>query len=268
MERTIKLTIEYDGSRYHGWQFQKNELSVQEVLSKAIKKITGEDIIPVGAGRTDRGVHALGQVASFTTKSKIPAEKFVPALNTYLPEDVAVISSEEADCSFNARFSSRAKHYRYIILNRPQRSAIWAKKAWHVRDSLNLEAMEEAAGYFLGHHCFRAFCASGHSVKSFDRTIYYSGWRKDGDFLIFDTVGDGYLYNMVRIMVGTMVDIGRGRFDSKIIKEALEQGDRNDLGVTAPPDGLYLVKVFYEPYTGNYDPLSVHFPDISKSIIY
>lgn len=263
MERKIKLTIEYDGSQYHGWQFQKNALSVQEVLSKAIKKITGEEIIPEGAGRTDRGVHALGQVANFTTKTRIPAEKFVPALNTYLPDDVVIVSSEEVDNSFSARFSAKAKHYRYIILNRPQRSAIWSKKSWHVRDRLNFEAMKEAAGYFVGHHCFKAFCASEHSVRSFDRTIYYSGWWKDKDFLIFDTIGDGFLYNMVRIMVGTMVDIGKGRFDAKIIKEALEQGERNDLGVTAPPDGLYLVKVFYEPFTDDYNPLTVNFPNMN-----
>ncbi|NMA65979.1 MAG: tRNA pseudouridine(38-40) synthase TruA, partial [Clostridiaceae bacterium] len=212
MERKIKLTIEYDGSRYHGWQYQKNAISVQEILSKAIKKLTGEDIIPEGAGRTDQGVHALGQVAHFITKSKIPAEKFVPALNSYLPEDVVIISSEQVKDSFHSRFSARAKHYRYIILNRPQRSAVWAKKSWYVRGKLDLNAMREAAGYFIGHHCFKAFCASGFSVKTFDRTIYYSEWRKDGDFLIFDTIGDGFLYNMVRIMVGTMIDIGRGRF--------------------------------------------------------
>ncbi|NLM73529.1 MAG: tRNA pseudouridine(38-40) synthase TruA [Clostridiaceae bacterium] len=246
MERKIKLTIEYDGSRYHGWQFQKNAVSVQEVLSKAIKKLTGEDIIPDGAGRTDQGVHAFGQVASFITTSKVPAEKFTPALNTYLPEDVVIISSEEADMNFHPQFSAKGKHYRYIILNRPQRSAIWAKKSWHVRGNLDFEAMEEAAGYFIGHHCFRAFCASGFSVKTFDRTIYYSGWHREGDLLIFDTVGDGFLYNMVRIMVGSMVDIGRGRFKPEVIKEAIETGDRNSLGVTAPPDGLYLVKVFYD----------------------
>ncbi len=246
MERRIKLTIEYDGSRYHGWQFQKNAVSVQEVLSQAIKKLTGEDVIPAGAGRTDQGVHACGQVASFTTSSKIPAAKFTPALNTFLPEDVVIISSEEVDDNFHPQFSAKGKHYRYIVLNRPQRSAIWAKKSWHVRGDLDFEAMQEAAGYFIGHHYFRAFCASGFSVKTFDRTIFYSKWHKEGNLLTFDTVGDGFLYNMVRIMVGTMVDIGKGRLKPEVIKEAIQTGERNSLGVTAPPDGLYLVKVFYD----------------------
>ena len=180
--RKIKLVIEYDGSGYHGWQYQKNAISVQEVLSKAIKKLTGEDIIPDGAGRTDAGVHAYGQVASFITSSSIPAEKFTPALNTYLPDNISIIASEEADENFHARFSAKGKHYRYIIINRPQKSAIWASKAWHVRETLDFEAMNKAAGFFIGHKCFRAFCASGHSAKTFDRTVFYSQWHRDGEF--------------------------------------------------------------------------------------
>jgi tRNA pseudouridine38-40 synthase len=243
--RKIKLVIEYDGSGYHGWQYQKNAISVQEVLSKAIKKLTGEDIIPDGAGRTDAGVHAYGQVASFITSSSIPAEKFTPALNTYLPDNISIIASEEADENFHARFSAKGKHYRYIIINRPQKSAIWASKAWHVRETLDFEAMKKAAGFFIGHKCFRAFCASGHSAKTFDRTVFYSQWHRDGEFLVYDTKGDGFLYNMVRIMVGTMVDIGKGRYKPEIIEEAIRNQQRNSIGVTAPPSGLYLMEVFY-----------------------
>ncbi|NLP00535.1 MAG: tRNA pseudouridine(38-40) synthase TruA [Clostridiaceae bacterium] len=243
--RKIKLVIEYDGSGYHGWQYQKNAISVQEVLSKAIKKLTGEDIIPDGAGRTDAGVHAYGQVASFITSSSIPAEKFTPALNTYLPDNISIIASEEADENFHARFSAKGKHYRYIIINRPQKSAIWASKAWHVRETLDFEAMNKAAGFFIGHKCFRAFCASGHSAKTFDRTVFYSQWHRDGEFLVYDTKGDGFLYNMVRIMVGTMVDIGKGRYKPEIIEEAIRNQQRNSIGVTAPPSGLYLMEVFY-----------------------
>jgi tRNA pseudouridine38-40 synthase len=245
MTRNIKLTIEYDGSRYHGWQYQDNAISVQEVLSKAIKKLTGEDVIPDGAGRTDGGVHAYGQVASFRTDSSIPAEKFTPALNSFLPDDISVRASEEVDEGFHARFSAKGKHYRYMILNSPQRSALWAKRAWQIREGLDLAAMEEASHFFLGHHSFRAFCAAGHSVKTFDRTIYTSKWTTKGDLLIFDTEGDGYLYNMVRIMVGTMADIGKGRFKPEVIKHAIESGERNSIGITAPPDGLYLVEVYY-----------------------
>lgn len=243
--RKIKLIIEYDGSGYHGWQYQKNALSVQEVLSKSIKKLTGEDVVPDGAGRTDRGVHAYGQVASFYTASNIPAEKFTPALNTFLPDDISIMSSEEVSEGFHARFSAKGKHYRYIIINRPQKTALWSQRAWHIREDLDINAMNEAAQLFLGHHCFKAFCASGHSVKTFDRTISQSEWRKDGELFVFDTKGDGFLYNMVRIMVGTMADIGKGRLKPDIISEAIKSGNRNLIGITAPPGGLYLMEVYY-----------------------
>jgi tRNA pseudouridine38-40 synthase len=243
--RKIKLVIEYDGSSYHGWQYQKNALSVQEVLSKAIKKLTGEDIIPDGAGRTDAGVHAYGQVASFMTNSSIPSECFAPALNSYLPDNISIIESMEEKNGFHARFSAKGKHYRYIIINRDQKSALWANRAWHVRAPLDFEAMNRAAGLFMGHNSFRAFCAAGHSVKTFDRTILSSQWHREGELLIYDTKGDGFLYNMVRIMVGTMIDIGKGRFEPEIIEKAIKNEQRNLIGVTAPPSGLYLVEVFY-----------------------
>ncbi|HBR02640.1 MAG TPA: tRNA pseudouridine(38-40) synthase TruA, partial [Ruminiclostridium sp.] len=235
--QNIKLTIEYDGSDYHGWQYQDNALSVQEVLAGAIKKLTGEDVIPDGSGRTDAGVHAYGQTASFRTASKIPVGNFTPALNSFLPEGISIIDSEAVNDDFHAQFSAKGKHYRYVILNRPQRSALLAKRAWHVRQVLDFGAMQEAAGFFMGFHSFKAFCASGHSVKTFERTIFKSAWSREGDLLIFDIEGDGFLYNMVRIMVGTMVDIGKGRFGPEIIEGAIESGRRNDIGVTAPPFG-------------------------------
>ncbi len=243
--RNIKLTIEYEGTHYHGWQVQDNAISVQETLSKALKKLTGEEIMPEGSGRTDSGVHAYGQVASFKTQSKIPVEKFPMALNTYLPDDISIKASEIVDEDFHARFSAKGKHYQYRILNNPTRSALWAKRAWNVKVGLNLDAMNEASQYFLGYHSFKAFCAAGHSVKSFERTIFHSEWTRDGDFLIFNTKGDGFLYNMVRIMVGSMVDIGKGRFSPVIIKEAIENESRSSVGVTAPPWGLYLMEVYY-----------------------
>ena len=243
--RTIKLTVEYDGSKYHGWQYQDNAVSVQEVLSKAISKLTGENIMPEGAGRTDAGVHAYGQVASFRTNSTIPTEKFTPALNSFLPEDISITSSQCVEDGFHARFSACGKHYRYMILNKTQRSALWNKRAWHVRENLDINAMQEAADYFVGHHSFKAFCAAGHNVKTYDRTIFNSEWHKEGDALIFDTRGDGYLYNMVLIMVGTMVDIGRNRLNPSVIRSAIDSGERNSLGITAPPFGLYLVEVYY-----------------------
>lgn len=243
--RNIKLVLEYDGSKYHGWQFQANAWSVQQELAMAIKKLTGESVMPEGAGRTDAGVHALGQVASFKTQSSIPAEKFAPALNTILSPGVCVIRSEEAEPDFHPRFSARGKHYRYLILNRQQRSPLWENRAWHVRDALNLEAMEMAAQYLKGTHYFRAFCASGHQNRTFERTITHSSWTFQDGILRYDTMGNGFLYNMVRIMTGAMVDIGRGRYPPEIILEAFKTGDRNMLGMTAPAMGLYLVEVFY-----------------------
>ena len=160
-------------------------------------------------------------------------------------DDVSIIKSEEAEYDFHARFSAKGKHYRYIIINRPQKSALLADKAWHVREDLDFDAMKKAADYFIGHQSFKAFCASGHNVKTFDRTIFHSQWHRDGQFLIYDTKGDGFLYNMVRIMVGTMVDIGKGRFSPEVIEEAIRDQQRNSIGVTAPPQGLYLMEVFY-----------------------
>jgi tRNA pseudouridine38-40 synthase len=246
MSKNIMLIIEYDGSNYHGWQMQKNSISVQEVLSKAIKKLTGEDIIPVGAGRTDAGVHALGQVANFKTESGILPHKFAVALNSILPGDITIRESREVNAGFNARFSAKSKHYRYIIFNRQQPSALMFKHAWHVPVPLNIDVMNKAAKYLLGRHTFKAFCASGHSLKSFDRTIFHSEWSKKEDLLVYDIKGDGFLYNMVRIIAGTMVDIGKGSLEPGIITEALKTGNRKILGQTAPPDGLYLMEVYYD----------------------
>lgn len=243
--RNIKLTVEYDGALYHGWQFQTNAVSVQEVLSGAIGRLTGEEVIPEGAGRTDAGVHAYGQVAGFRTDSKIPAEKFTPALNALLPPGIAIVSSVEADEGFHARFSAKGKHYRYLILNRPQRSPLWENRAWLVYDRLDFDAMDKAASYFPGYHNFHAFCASGHQNKSFSRTIRNASLISEDGILKFDVSGDGFLYNMVRIMTGTLVDIGRGRFKPEVVAEAFKSGDRNSLGMTAPAMGLYLVEVFY-----------------------
>ena len=243
--RNIKLTLEYDGALYHGWQFQINALSVQEVLSRAIKNLTGEDIIPDGAGRTDAGVHAYGQVASFKTQFSIPADKFSPALNSLLPAGISIVRSEEMVGDFHARFSAKGKHYRYLILNRVQRSPLWENRVWHIRDKLDFEAMKLASSYLYGQHDFRAFCASGHQIRNFVRNITKSIWEAEDDILKFDVGGDGFLYNMVRIMVGAMVDIGRGRFKPEIIYKAFESGERNTLGITAPAQGLYLVEVYY-----------------------
>lgn len=258
--RPIRLTIAYDGSRWHGWQVQDNAPTVQQAVSDAIFRTTGERVLPHGAGRTDAGVHARGQVALFRTSSRIPAERFRDALNSLLPDSISVLESEEAAADFHPQRSAVAKHYRYQILNRRSRDPFLAGRAWHVPGPIRLDLLQAAANAFLGHHDFHAFCASGHATKTYDRTIHRSEWREEGGLLVFDTVGSGFLYNMVRIMVGTMVDsalCGAKREEGRPaprsgrwilpedIPDVIASGDRAKAGRTAPPDGLYMMRVHY-----------------------
>jgi tRNA pseudouridine38-40 synthase len=244
--RRIKLIIEYDGTGFHGWQIQNNAHTVQEEMEKAILRITGEKIRIAGAGRTDAGVHAFGQVAHFDTLSRIPADRFAAALNSVLPETIAVITSEEVEQDFHARFSATGKTYEYRILNRQIRSPMITKRAWHVREKLDLSAMNAAALCFIGKHDFSAFCSSGHSVLTYERTIFSSEWLSEHDCLIYRVWGNGFLYNMVRIMVGTMVEVGMKKRDATEITKLLIEKDRNKAGITAPPQGLCLMKVHYD----------------------
>lgn len=244
--KRIKLVIEYDGSCFHGWQIQHNVATIQEEVEKAIFRITGEKTSVYGSGRTDAGVHAYGQAAHFDTKSKIPAEKFSEVLNTVLPPSIAVISSEEVCSDFHARFSAVNKTYKYKILNRRFRSPIMEKKAWHIPYPLDIQSMNKAAADFIGFHDFSAFCASGHSVTSFERHIYASEWTVEDGCLVYTVTGNGFLYNMVRIMTGTMVEIGLKKRPVDGILELIENKDRRQAGVTAPPHGLYLWEVNYD----------------------
>lgn len=257
--RRIKLVIEYDGSYFHGWQIQKNLISVQGEIEKAIFRITGEKVSVTGSGRTDAGVHAYGQVAHFDTRSKIPAEKFAEVLNTALPPSVAVVSSAEVSPDFHARFSAIKKTYKYKVLNRPIRSPIMDKRAWHVPMPLDLDRMNRAAAYFEGLHDFTAFCASGNNIKDFVRYIYDSRWTVEGDLLVYTVTGNGFLYNMVRIMTGTMVEVGLNKRPPESIPDILNKKDRRLAGITAPPHGLYLWEVFYdEKYPGGRSFLNEH----------
>lgn len=244
--RRIKLTIEYDGSEFHGWQVQDNAHTVQAEMEDAVFKITGEKVRVTGAGRTDTGVHALGQVAHFDTGSTIPADKFKYALNSVLPASVAVVCSEEADFSFHSRFSATGKTYEYKILNRPIRSPIMEKRAWHMREALDFEALRQASELFTGTHDFSSFCASGRIISDFERSIYLSEWNIQNDLLIYRVTGNGFLYNMVRIMAGTMVEVGMGKRKPESILDILQGKNRVLAGITAPPQGLYLVKVHYD----------------------
>lgn len=244
--KRIKLTIEYDGSKYHGWQVQENAHTVQAEIEEAICRITGERVRISGAGRTDSGVHAFGQVAHFDTSSSIPAERLKNALNAVLPTDVAVTFSEEVDFSFHSRFSAIAKTYEYKILNRQIRAPLLEKRTWHIREAMDFEALRSAAENFLGTNDFSAFCSSGRNVSEFERTIYLSEWIGGNELFIYRVKGNGFLYNMVRIMVGTMVEAGMGKRAPESISGIIAGKNRNLSGITAPPQGLYLVKVHYD----------------------
>lgn len=257
------MIIAYDGYPWHGWQMQDNAPTVQEALGKAIRKLIGEDVVLYGAGRTDAGVHAKGQVVLFRHNSTIPANRFREALNSILPDSIVVLESEAAADDFHPQFSAIGKHYRYLVLNRPTRDPFWENRAWHVPVPLALSDLNTCSKAFVGTHDFRGFCAAGHSVKTFDRTIYHASWHKDGDMLVFDVVGSGFLYNMVRIMVGTMVSsalhMARPERKPAICPEQLPEiiasQDRTRAGETAPPDGLYMQHVIYdsvEGYLGRY----------------
>lgn len=241
----IKLIIEYDGTGYHGWQSQANAVTVQDVIEKAIKNLIGEECSLIGSGRTDTGVHALGQVANFFTKSNIPPEKFSYALNNILPKDIVIRSSEEVPEDFHARYDAKGKKYRYIIYNSKQRSALLRNRAYFVSHPLDINLIEEAADHFIGTHDFAAFRASDSSVKSSVRTISDIWVKREDENIILEVAGNGFLYNMVRIIAGTMVEVGMGRIPANTIPCIIESRDRRKAGRTAPPQGLYLMEVYY-----------------------
>ena len=249
--KNIKLTIEYDGSHYAGWQRQPNAVTVQQKIEEALKKLTGEKIRVTGSGRTDSGVHARGQAANFLTNSSIPPEKFSYALNSLLPRDIRIVCSREVDGSFHARFSATGKRYKYSLIVCPHGTAIGYQYLHHVRVPLDIAAMREAVGYFSGTHDFAAFMAAGSPVRSTVRTIYDARLEWDDPFLYFIVKGDGFLYNMVRIMVGTLIEVGIGKIDPLAIPDILRSRDRRKAGPTAPPQGLSLEEVYYEDPPGS-----------------
>lgn len=247
--KNIKLTIEYDGTHYGGWQKQNNNSTIQEEIQKAISKITNEDINLIGSSRTDAGVHARGMVANFKTESKVPPEKFREAINTKLPDDIGIIKSEEVPLDFHARYDSKGKTYCYTIINRLEKVAISKNYVYHVKDKLDIELMKKSCEYFVGKHDFKAFKTSGSSVKTSIRTIsdlHIETFNSEyGTKIMFYITADGFLYNMVRIIVGTVVDVGRGKIKESIIGDIIKSGDRNKAGHCAPASGLTLLKVYY-----------------------
>jgi len=241
----VKLTIEYDGTNYHGWQEQKNAVTVQQTIKDAIKTLTGEECDLIGSSRTDYGVHALGQVANFHTRSSIPPDRFSYALNRILPDDIVIVKSEKVDDDFHARFMAKGKKYRYLILNTPHRSALYRNRAYHVSHNLDVEEMQKAANVFLGKHDFSAFMATGGSAKTTERTITYVSVIRYGNTIEFEIAGDGFLYNMVRIIAGTLIEVGMGKIKFDDIPDIILSGNRKRAGKTVPAHGLYLVEVYY-----------------------
>ena len=246
--RRIRLVAEYDGTNYVGWQIQPNGVSVQEVIRNAICDLTRENVVLHGSGRTDSGVHAKAQVMHFDTDSRIPAEKFPYALNVALPPDIRILYGDEADGSFHARYDVKRKSYRYTVYNAPHASVFYRNTALHVHQALDFDAMQSAARNVLGEHDFSAFKAVGTDLPSTVRTMYRSEWTRDGMFLYYDVCGSGFMYNMVRILVGTMLEIGKGYIPGDSIRRALESGRRIDAGATAPAHGLCMTRVEYEGF--------------------
>ncbi len=213
--RNIKLTIEYDGKKFNGWQKQPNKLNIQGEIENAIKEITGEEVELIASGRTDAGVHAFGQVANFKTNSDLPIEKFAIAINSKLKKSIVIKQAEQVDDRFHARYNAKQKTYRYIINNSKQGTAIYRDLECHIPIELNIEEMKKAVKYFEGEHDFKTFKASGTSSKSSIRIIYKAEVLKKGDRIFIELTGNGFLYNMVRIISGTLVDVGLRKNKSK-----------------------------------------------------
>jgi tRNA pseudouridine38-40 synthase len=247
MARNIKLVLEYDGTNYHGWQSQQGSgmPTIQDALEEALRKLTKEDIRTVSSGRTDAGVHARGHVANFLTESRIPAEAWAPALNSLLPAGIRVLASEEVTPDFHARFSAKGKQYKYLILARRAPSALRRNHAWHVDRKLNLAAMRRVAGVLVGKHDFSAFRSAGCSAKTPVRTLKALTIKKKGDLVEFTLEADAFLMHMARNIVGTLTEVGLGRFSPDDVRRILRSRDRSAAGRIAPAHGLYLVTVFY-----------------------
>lgn len=244
--RNIKLTIEYDGKDFNGWQKQPDKLNIQGSIESAIKQITGEDVELTASGRTDAGVHAYGQVANFKTESNLPIEKFPIAINTKLKRSIRIIKAEEVDERFHSRLSCKRKTYRYVINNSEFASAIYRNLETNIPQKLNIEKMKEAIKNFEGEHDFKAFKASGTSSKSSVRTIYKAEIKEMPNNRIYiELTGNGFLYNMVRIIAGTLVDVGIEKIKPEDIPNIIKQGKRDLAGKTLPPNGLYLLNVEY-----------------------
>ncbi|ADU26573.1 tRNA pseudouridine(38-40) synthase TruA [Ethanoligenens harbinense] len=244
--RNILLLLRFDGAAYHGWQVQKNGVTVQEVLQNALETVLRHRPPVTGCSRTDAGVHALAYACNFRTEHTIPCQNLVRALNACLPDDIAVFACREVPPDFHARYSAHEKEYVYRILNAPARDPFWRGRALHVPYPLDEAVMDKAARGFLGTHDFAGFRAAGSDVKDTVRTVFHSGVQRDGDLVLFRVRADGFLYNMVRIMVGTLLYTAQDKLQPADILAVIDSRDRTAAGPTAPAHGLYLNRVFYD----------------------
>lgn len=247
--KRVKMIVAYDGTNYKGWQVQPNGVTVEEVLNRKLSELFGEDITVIGASRTDSGVHSLGNVAVFDTETRMPADKISFALNQRLPEDIVVQESKEVPPDWHPRYQKSVKTYEYRILNRTFRMPGRRFDTYFYHHPLDVEKMRRAAAYLVGEHDFKSFCAVNAQVKTTVRTIYGCEVEKDGDIITIRVRGNGFLYNMVRIIAGTLIRVGGGELSPEQIPEILAAHDRSAAGPTAPAHGLTMIGIEYE-YTG------------------
>ena len=244
--KRVKLVVAYDGTNYRGWQLQKNGVTIEEVLNRELCALLGEPIAVMGASRTDSGVHALGNVAVFNTENRMPADKICFALNQRLPADIRIQSSEEVPLSWHPHKVRSVKTYEYKILNRKIEMPVDRLYSHFCYFPLDVEKMRQAARYLEGEHDFKSFCAARAQVNETVRTVYCLDVMKEGDMITIRVSGNGFLYNMVRIIAGTLMDVGRGFYPPECVNEILEARDRTQAGPTAPACGLTLMNIRYE----------------------
>ncbi len=243
-KKRVLLVVSYDGTNYSGWALQKStHNTIEEMLNRAIHGLTGEEVQVIGASRTDAGVHAYGNIAVFDTFSTIPGDRFSFALNHILPEDIRVVESREVDCDFHPRHCECEKTYEYRVLNTRTEIPVKRLYTYHFSMQLDVEVMQKAAAFLVGEHDFTSFCNVESQALTHVRTIKDIGVRRDGDEVIITVTGNGFLYNMVRIIVGTLLQVGRGKGKPEDVKDMLEAKDRSKAGPTAPPQGLYLMGI-------------------------
>ena len=243
-ERNIKLIIHYDGTNYHGWASQPKTATVQGMIEEAIEKLTGQPVKVNGSSRTDAGVHALGQVANFWIDSPVPTENFLKAFNNLLPVDITIATADEVPDNFDAISDTVNKRYDYLISTHPIRSVL-VRNQWHRPGPLDIEKMNATAKRLIGTHDFKSFASAADQRESSVRTITQCQVSQDGDIIKITVAADGFLYNMVRNIVGTLVEVGRGRWQPEYIEDILAAKDRNAAGPIAPAGGLCLMEIFY-----------------------